>query len=202
MTAPDPSPSRNPPAPPASRRLLFLRRAFLGVLLAGSVGAWLVLLWVERLYRQEGANYSLIEPGLFMGGDVEEPPPGTRAVLNLCEKEDPYHCATHVWVPIADTAPPPSIDWLRAQVEFMAAQRRAGVTVFVHCRNGVSRSGLVVAAYEMFKNRWSRDEALAFVRSKRPITRPNSAFMELLLEWERVLQEKSGQRTLSEAGGI
>ena len=29
-----------------------------------------------------------------------------------------------------------------------------------------------------------RDEALAYVRSKRPEVDPNSAFMELLLDWE------------------
>jgi protein-tyrosine phosphatase len=32
------------------------------------------------------------------------------------------------------------------------ANRRAGRTTFVHCRNGVSRSGMVVTAYLMWKN--------------------------------------------------
>ena len=72
-------------------------------------------------------------------------------------------------------------------VEFVDAQRRAGATVYVHCFAGVSRSGMVVVAYLMFKNKWTRDEALAFVRTKRDIVRPNPAFMEQLSAWERVV---------------
>ena len=60
--------------------------------------------------------------------------------------------------------------------------------VFVHCRNGVSRGGLVVVAYLMARHGWSRDEALTFVRSRRATVRPNPAFMRLLREWERSLK--------------
>jgi hypothetical protein len=131
----------------------------------------------------EGPNYSLVEPGLYMGGDVAKPPPGTQAVLNLCEKDDPYRCEVCRWEPIPDCEPAPDLDWLRGMVDFVDEQRRAGRTVFVHCRNGVSRSGLVVVAYEMAKNGWTRDEALAFVRAKRPQARPNPAFLDRLLDW-------------------
>ena len=48
---------------------------------------------------------------------------------------------------------------------------------------------MVVVAYLMFKNRWTRDEALAHVRTKREIVRPIQAFMERLLEWERIVAE-------------
>jgi len=43
---------------------------------------------------------------------------------------------------------------------------------------------MVVTAYLMYKNKWTRDEALEFVRSRRPIVHPNRAFMQLLLEWQ------------------
>lgn len=138
---------------------------------------------------QQDANYSLIETGLYMGGSVAEPPPGTRAVINLCEKMDSYrrNVRSYMWVPIADGEPAPRLDWLREMVRIVHARRRGGNTVFVHCRAGVSRSGLVVTAYCMFENQWTRDQALAFVRSKRPVTRPNPAFMKLLGDWELVL---------------
>ncbi len=164
-----------------------LRRILPGVLLVGCLGAWLVLLAVGRSYREE-ENYSLIEEGLYMGGRVQEPPHGTKAVLNLCLFKDPYQVAAHRWEPIRDAAPAPSLKWLREMVEFVDAQRRAGVTTFVHCRNGVSRSGMVVTAYVMFKHKLGRDEALARVRAQRPLTRPNPAFMERLAEWERFLK--------------
>lgn len=143
-----------------------------------------VHLAVERFTR-EPPNYSRIEDGLYLGGFVTEPPPGTRAVLNLCESDDPYRVVSHRWEPIRDAEPAPSPDWLREQVKFVEDERVAGRTVFVHCRNGVSRSGMVVVAYFMARNGWTRDEAVAFVRSQRPDLRPNPAFMRLLAEWER-----------------
>jgi hypothetical protein len=168
-----------------------LRRLLpLVVLFAGFGVAWLVLLVVARLYEDEGENYSLIEPGLYMGGDVARPPRGTQAVLNLCEKEDPYSVEVALWEPIRDAEPAPDLAWLRRMVEFIDANRSDGKTTFVHCRNGVSRSGLVVVAYVMMKNGWSRDRALEFVRAGRPIARPNPAFMRLLLEWERAVTEE------------
>jgi len=164
-------------------------RRLLGILVIGCVGVWLFLTSLERSYRAKGENYSLIEDGLYMGGDVAEPPRGTRAVLNLCEREDRYHSEIHLWEPIPDRDPGPSLEWLRRMVKFVKANREAGLTTYVHCRNGVSRSGMVVTAYVMSKNHWTRDRALEFVRSKRPETRPNPAFMQRLLEWERVLEE-------------
>ena len=83
----------------------------------------------------------------------------------------------------------PSIDWLQQMVTFVDEQRKAGRVVYVHCRNGVSRSGLVVIAYIMFKNPWTRDKAMKYVRSKRDIVHPNSAFRKLLHEWEKELKK-------------
>jgi hypothetical protein len=141
--------------------------------------------WALRLMARDKPNYSRIERGLYLGGHVESPPPGTTAVLNLCEWNDPYACEHHVWAAIPDRAPAPSLAWLREQVDFIAEQREAGRTVYVHCFNGVSRGPMVVCAYLMFKHGWTRDEALAWLRERRPQTRPNPAFMELLDEWEK-----------------
>jgi len=162
------------------------------LLLLGSTSAAGFLCWLERQYPAPlvWEPYSLVEKGLYMGGAVEKPPPGTQAVLNLCQDKDGYQCDVHTWDPIPDRAPAPGLDWLRKQVDFVAAQRKAGRTVFVHCRAGISRSTMVVTAYLMQKHHWTRDRALEFVRSKRPIVQPNPAFMDLLLEWERALKEK------------
>jgi len=139
---------------------------------------------------QEPPNYSRIEDGFYMGGRVVKLPSGTRAVLNLCEMEDPYQVEVHRWQPIPDAAPAPSITWLRQQVEFLDQQRRAGLPVFVHCHAGVSRAGLVTVAYLMWRNGWSCEDSLQFVRSRRPVVRPNAAFMDLLREWEQSLHQQ------------
>jgi hypothetical protein len=149
--------------------------------LCTAVGA---LLLVAGRAGHEPPNYSEIEPGLYLGGLVRDPPPGTRAVLNLCETTDPFTAGTHLWEPIRDAEPAPDLDWLARMVGFVAGHRRAGDVTFVHCRNGVSRSGMVVVAYEMAAHGRSRDEALAFVRERRPGVRPNPAFMSLLRTWE------------------
>ena len=161
------------------------RRNALVTLLALSIGVLAVVFWLEQTYLKGGQNYTRIEDGLWMGGHVEKPPRRVKAVLNLCEVEDPYRRDVNLWEPIPDASPAPDLAWLRRMVEFVDAQRRAGLTVYVHCLGGISRSGMVVVAYLMFKNKWTRDEALTFVRTKRDVVRPNPAFMELLLEWER-----------------
>jgi hypothetical protein len=171
----------------ATRQPNHRRLAILMLLLVGCLGAWLVLVAVHS--QQDPPNYSQIEDGLWMGGYVHEFPPGTEVVLNLCETRD--DCPTGVvceWQAIRDAAPAPSLDWLRQRVAFVDQQRQAGRTVYVHCAAGVSRSGMVVVAYLMQKNHWPRDRALEYVRQKRPQVRPNPAFMDLLMEWERTLQ--------------
>jgi hypothetical protein len=139
-------------------------------------------------FTREAPNFTQVEDGLWLGGYVAEPPPDTRAVLNLCETEDPYRVESHIWEPIRDAEPAPSLDWLRRQVEFITSELAAGRVVFVHCRNGVSRSAMVMAAYLMQRDGWSRDQAMDFLRTRRPGVRPNPAFLQLLLEWERSLQ--------------
>src|SRR5262249_19299757 len=147
-----------------------------------------VYLGVERWTREE-PNYTLIVPGLYMGGYVPSPLPGTTAVLNLCETPDAYHADVQSWEPIADAEPAPTLEWLGRRVDFIGSQRQAGRVVYVHCRNGVSRSGMVVTAYLMSANGWTREEALTFVQGKRPLTRPNPAFLQRLADWEKYLRK-------------
>ncbi len=150
-----------------------------------------VHLAVDRLTR-EPPNYSQVADGLYLGGYVQQPPSAARAVLNLCESEDPYHAEVHAWHPIRDAAPAPSLDWLRQQVALIEAERTAGRVVYVHCHAGVSRGGMVTTAYLMSRDGRSRDETLAFLRTRRPQVRPNPAFMQLLLEWEKQLKSERG----------
>jgi len=138
-------------------------------------------------------SFNEIEEGLWLGGRVAAPPPGTHAVLNVSQDADPYEAPVHRWEPIPDGPPAPSLDWLRRQVDFVAAQRRAGKPVYVHCRVGVSRSGMVVVAYEMQEHGWTFEQALAHVRTRRSIVSPNRAFHPLLREWEQVVRAEGRQ---------
>jgi hypothetical protein len=139
---------------------------------------------VDYLTR-EPPNYTRIEDGLWLGGYVQAPPPRTQAVLNLCETPDPYQAEVHKHEPIRDAEPAPSLAWLREQVDFITTERAKGHVVYVHCRNGVSRSAMVTVAYLMEREKWSLDEALRYLKERRDV-RPNPAFMTLLREWEQV----------------
>jgi protein-tyrosine phosphatase len=156
-----------------------------GTALSGAVGLFLLEVW--RFTREE--PYSRVEEGLYVGASVSAPPPGTAAVVNLCDREDPYAVDALLWEPILDGGKAPGLAWLRRVVAFIDAQRRAGVTTYVHCNAGASRSGMVVTAYLMYEHGWPRDRALKFARRKRPQIQPNPAFMRLLAEWEEALKD-------------
>jgi protein-tyrosine phosphatase len=65
---------------------------------------------------------------------------------------------------------------------FIAAARREGGVVLVHCRQGKSRSATLVIAFLMMSQGWSFEEAKTFVKSRRNIAGPNPSFcMQLRL---------------------
>ena len=59
--------------------------------------------------------------------------------------------------------------------------------VFVHCAAGMSRSPTVVIAYIMWKKKLRLNEAINFVKTKRPLISPNDNFMNQLKIFEELL---------------
>lgn len=135
-------------------------------------------------------DYTKIDNGIYQGGAVDEVPPEINAILNLqLEHEDIVPAAkikAIAWMPIPD-GEFPGLMWLDAAVATVVAYRKAGWNVLIHCAMGMSRSGLVDVAYHMAKNSWSRDQALLYVRAKRPLTNPNPSFMYGLELYEQFL---------------
>lgn len=63
--------------------------------------------------------------------------------------------------------------------------------VLVHCSEGISRSVSVVAAFLMAQYRWSPNDAVEYIKSKRRIANPNAGFVQQLHEYARESLEDS-----------
>jgi protein-tyrosine phosphatase len=65
-------------------------------------------------------------------------------------------------------------------IKLMDTYINCGKQVLVNCYAGVSRSTTIVLAYLIYKNKWNVQDAMTFVRSKRPIVNPNYGFISQL----------------------
>lgn len=70
---------------------------------------------------------------------------------------------------------------------FIDAARKSGKAVLVHCKMGISRSGSTVVAYAMKKQHWPLDVALAYVKDRRSVVKPNDGFMKQLQLYNGIL---------------
>jgi protein-tyrosine phosphatase len=66
-----------------------------------------------------------------------------------------------------------------------------GKNILIHCAAGVSRSPTLAIAYLMIDNKWSTEEAVDYVRKKRPEIDPNVGFIRQLkmLEYKLKLSD-------------
>ncbi|XP_068180983.1 protein phosphatase Slingshot homolog 3 isoform X2 [Antennarius striatus] len=71
---------------------------------------------------------------------------------------------------------------------FINTARKSGQAVLVHCKMGISRSGSTVVAYVMKQQHWPLDVALAFVKERRSIVKPNEGFMKQLQTYNGILK--------------
>ena len=74
---------------------------------------------------------------------------------------------------------------------------RGGGVVLVNCEFGISRSAAVVAACVMDAAHEARpDVALEWMRARRPVVDPNTAFREALASWGLAVVNGKGTRTI------
>lgn len=90
-------------------------------------------------------------------------------------------------LPVKDREPLPP-EFLRAGLDFLAEQRRAGRRVVVACGAGISRSPCFVAAC-LHTEGMALDEAFRLIQGARPQICPNRELMRSLLDYFRVGDE-------------
>lgn len=97
----------------------------------------------------------------------------------------------HLYLPIDDLPTSNLIGYLTSSVAWIksAFDEDEHAKVMVHCVWGMSRSASIVIAYLMTVGRISLVDALALVKSKRPVVRPNHGFFRQLLAYEIKLRQ-------------
>ncbi|KAF8261645.1 protein-tyrosine phosphatase-like protein [Lactarius quietus] len=113
---------------------------------------------------------------------------GITHVLSVLEKAPSYPSSTSLrtmHVPISDYDGEDILTHLPATTSFIrgALAESPNNRVLVHCFMGISRSATVVIAYLIATSQMTPHEALATVRAKRAIVRPNRGFMAQLHEY-------------------
>ena len=150
---------------------------------------------------------SRITDNIFQGPSLagEMPPHEITAVINLQRHtQDRFqvnfggNCRirAYAWFPVPDEPDYfPGVRWLEQVVTTLRAFIDNGHRVLVHCRAGISRSSLVVAAYLVRYDGLSVAAALAKIKEARPYAEPNPAFVAGLAAYRLSLLPD----TLSEA---
>mmetsp|Transcript_12283 Transcript_12283/g.21918 ORF Transcript_12283/g.21918 Transcript_12283/m.21918 type:complete len:778 (-) Transcript_12283:53-2386(-) len=70
-----------------------------------------------------------------------------------------------------------------AIVNFIERARKADEKVLVFCHRGISRSATLVIAYLIWRNKCTYNDALAYVKKRRPAIDPNIGFSLQLMMW-------------------
>ena len=76
-----------------------------------------------------------------------------------------------------------------------------GGKVLVHCAAGMSRSVTTIISYLVAEKEMRWKQALALIKSARPVVRPNPAFKKQLAQWERQCRGGGGDDSGGGGGG-
>lgn len=102
------------------------------------------------------------------------------SVLSECTTGTNYPNITYYRINIDDSYTANITPHIPGVIGFIHAERQRGKTVLVHCAAGISRSSSVVCAYLMAKYLETYEQAIAKVKSKRPMAEPNQGFVHQL----------------------
>ena len=115
--------------------------------------------------------------------DAQDDPP-VDAILNLSEFHYPSdRVYRNLYFPDGIYIQPLLL--IGECTEFIRDQLRQGRRVLVHCAEGISRSCVIGSAY-LYECGMSLDEAVALIRSKRPIVNPAPSLLQALRDYYRI----------------
>ncbi len=140
-------------------------------------------------------DYNYIADGIYIGTNqccqthFEErlKAKGITADISLEEEriDAPFGVDFYLWLPVKDHTPPKP-DQLKFGVWALEKLTAMGKKVYVHCKNGHGRAPTMVAAY-LIKKGQGVDEAISFIKTKRPSIHLEEVQKQALQEWARTL---------------
>lgn len=128
--------------------------------------------------HSDSLDYSYIVDGIYIGTNqccqshFEESllKQGIEADISLEEDkiDQPFGVSFYLWLPVKDKTPPSQeqLDFGARAIENLV---KLGKKTYIHCRLGHGRAPTLVAAYLIIQGK-SVDEAIEFIKSKRPST--------------------------------
>ena len=141
-------------------------------------------------------EYNEIVPGLYVGTNLCCTTHFDQELVNMNIQADmsiegeriaaPYGAQFFVWLPVQDKHAP-SQQQLRFGVESLEVWMEMGVNVYLHCQNGHGRGPTMAAAYLMKAMDLQPDEAIAFVKQRRPVIHLEDVQVEALVNFRRLL---------------
>lgn len=136
-------------------------------------------------HNKNEKNISLIFPGLYLGNyrgalDQEKlTSMGISCILN-CGAADIVSKGNYMRFELEDSWEANLLKVLPSATQYIHSHLSIGDKVYVHCKGGFSRSPSVIIAYLMEYKNFTFDEALQFVKKRRPSIKPNEGFISQL----------------------
>lgn len=125
-------------------------------------------------------------------------------IVNVTETKSscpPPPGAEYIHIPVSDTPASPLCDHFDSVADKIQLVAEGGGRMLVHCNAGVSRSAALCMAYLVKHRGVSLLEAHRWVKTCRPIARPNNGFWEQLIRYEMDLRGCNSVRMTSTAMG-
>ena len=153
----------------------------------------------EKHAQVKELEYNYIADGIYIGTnqccqihfDEKLKKEGITADISLEEEriDTPFGVEFYVWIPIKNHIAPTQdqLDFGVSTLEKLVSLKKK---IYVHCQNGHGRAPTLVAAY-LIKQGKSPDEAIAFIKTKRPSIHLEDVQKEALVEFSKRIHKSS-----------
>ena len=147
------------------------------------------------------ADANLVVPRMWLGNrNASQDIPWLRhnnvSVVFNCTKDIPFAplSINFYRVPVDDNLQKEEIRnmelWSPEIIVKLMREYSQGKTILVHCAAGMQRSAAVVAMFLIARYRCTAKEAMAYIKSRRPIAfRPSANFNDSIMGFERIFNQ-------------